>query len=330
VHRAILTRRSATTFAMPIAMTVATILPACGTTAPASSAGSGQASSGGGSGTGSSGNPGAAESSGLGSSGASSGDEDRSDVQAPTSGESSGSTASGLDAGETSEASPAAAVGDGGNGAPRSDGSTGTDAGATADSFACTLFVGNSTTQQFFDGGFLDYPGIDASKWELLWKADHYIDLWANPMDDAWNTPLDQGHACAASGTSGTMPDRVIFVVTRWPPEPESYYTTNLTSIVKIIQGKYPTVKRIDVMTLIRAPGNKGCDGTESEQTIPLAEDQGVSATAGAFPGLVFSVPAQYVPQCADFVSATAPQYSPTPGAGDVAKVYGQYFVTNP
>ncbi len=325
MHRAILARRSATTFAMPLAMTMAAILPACGTTAPASSAGSGQASSGGGSGTGSSGNPGAAASSGLGSSGASSGDEDRSDAQAPTSGESSGSTASGSDSGETSEASPAAAVGDGGGGAPRSDGST--DAGATADSFACTLFVGNSTTQQFFDGGFLDYPGIDASKWELLWKADHYIDLWANPMDDAWNTPLDQGHACAASAT---MPDRVIFIVTRWPPEPESYYTTNLTSIVKIIQGKYPTVKRIDLVTLIRAPGNKGCDGTQSEQTIPLAEDQGVSATVAAFPGLVFSVPPQYVPQCADFVSATAPQYSPTPGAGDVAKVYGQYFATNP
>jgi hypothetical protein len=126
------------------------------------------------------------------------------------------------------------------------------------------------------------------------------------------------------------MPDRVIFIATRWPPEPESYYQTNLTSIVKIIQSRYKTVKRIELMTLARAPGNKGCDGTQSEQTIPPAEDQGLAATAAAFPGLVFVVPPQYVVTCADFKSSTASQYSPTPGAADMAKVYGAYYAANP
>jgi hypothetical protein len=216
-----------------------------------------------------------------------------------------------------------AAAGSGGSGgdveAPPLDG------GATP--FACNLVIGNTTTQQWFDGGFLTYPGIDPTRWEMYFVGHHYIDAWASPTDTAWTTPLDNGHACT---TDSTTPDRVIFIATKAPPYPdESFYQTNLTSIVGIIQSKYKP-KRIELMTLIRAPNNVPCSGTAatSEQIIPPAEDQGISATQAAFPGLVFAVPPLYVPTCSDF-NPGAPQYT-TAGAADVAEVYGAYYAMNP
>src|SRR5579859_3678839 len=56
--------------------------------------------------------------------------------------------------------------------------------------FACTLIIGNTTTQQWFDGGFLAYPGIDPARWEMLFVGHHYVDAWADPKDPAWGTAL--------------------------------------------------------------------------------------------------------------------------------------------
>ena len=167
--------------------------------------------------------------------------------------------------------------------------------------------------------------------WELYWVAHHYIDLWANPDDSAWTTPLDMGHACAAASAT---PDRVIFIVTYAPPYPtESTYLTDTTSVVDNIIAKYPTVKRIELMTLIRSPGNDSaaCSSQpNNEQSIPTDEDQALEAVAAApaFVGLVFALPPFYVPSCSDFV-INAPQYT-TAGATDIANVYGAYYATHP
>jgi hypothetical protein len=200
-----------------------------------------------------------------------------------------------------------------------------------AGAFVCNLVIGNSTTQQWFDGGFLTHAGIDATHWEMYWVAHHYLDSWANPADAGWTTPLDMGHACASDSTT---PDRVIFIVTFAPPyPPESTYQTDLTSIVDNIKTKYPSAKRIELMTLIRAPGNSGtaCSGqANNEQSIPPAEDDAIAAVAAApaFAGLVFAVPPAYVPSCSDFI-ADAPQYT-TAGATDIAGVYGAYYAAHP
>jgi hypothetical protein len=197
--------------------------------------------------------------------------------------------------------------------------------------FTCNLVIGNSTTQQWFDGGFLTYPGIDATQWEMFFVAHHYIDAWADPNDSAWTTPLDMGHACARDAT---VPDRVIFIVTYAPPyPPESIYETETTSIVHNIEAKYAGVKRIEIMTLVRSPGNiaTACsNAANNEQSIPAAEDQAIAAVAAnpSFAGLVFAAPPFYVPGCLDFVT-DKPQYT-TEGAADVAEVYGAYYAAHP
>jgi hypothetical protein len=162
----------------------------------------------------------------------------------------------------------------------------------------------------------------------MFFVGHHYIDLWANPADPAWNTAFDGGHMCASGAKA---PDRVIFIATKAPPyPPATFYQTNMTMIVNDIKAKYPSAKRIELMTLIRAPNNVPCTGspTTSEQIIPAAEDQGIKAAAAAFPGLVVALPAMFVAMCSDF-NPGAPQYTAA-GAMDIAKVYGKYYAANP
>lgn len=205
------------------------------------------------------------------------------------------------------------------------------DGTTAATPFLCNLVIGNSTTQQWFDGGFLTYPGIDATRWELLWVAHHYIDSWANPDDPAWSTPLDMGRACSIDATRA---NRIIFVVTYAPPYPtESTYQTDLTSVVNDILAKYPSVKRVELMTLIRAPGNSSTacsSAANNEQSIPPQEDDAIAMVAAgpAFAGLVFAEPPLYIPSCSEFV-ANAPQYT-SAGAMAIAEVYGAYYAEHP
>ena len=203
--------------------------------------------------------------------------------------------------------------------------------GGGAGAFTCNLVIGNSTTQQWFDGGFLTHAGIDPTRWELLWVAHHYIDSWADPNDSGWTTALDMSHACAKGSTT---PDRVIFIVTYSPPyPPEATYETDTTEIVNNIEAKYAGVKRVEIMTLVRSPGNveTACSSkANNEQSIPAAEDQGIAAVAAnpAFAGLVFVSPPFYVTSCSDFVT-DAPQYT-TAGATDIANVYAAYYAAHP
>ncbi|MFL5306653.1 MAG: hypothetical protein ACJ8F1_15665 [Polyangia bacterium] len=205
------------------------------------------------------------------------------------------------------------------------------DAGVATHDFTCTLLLGNSTTQQWFDGGFLTYPGIDATRWELIAVAHHYVGAWADANDTAWTTPLDGGHACAHGAQT---PDRVIFIVTQSPPyPPESTYRTQTTSVVQNIRSKYPGAREIALATLIRSPGNAAATcsaATDNEQSIPAAEDQAIAAVVAATApaGLVVALPPFYVPTCGDFV-ADHPQYT-TAGATDIAKLYGAYFAAHP
>ena len=204
-------------------------------------------------------------------------------------------------------------------------------AGGGTSASTCNLVIGNSTTQQWFDGGFLTYPQIDATRWELFWVAHHYIDSWANPADSGWSTPFDSGHQCSRNATN---PDRVIFIVTYAPPYPsEATYQTYITAIVNNIKSKYPGVRRIEITTLVRSPGNSetACSSkANNEQSIPAAEDQAIAAVAAdsAFAGLVFALPPFYVKSCSDF-QTDAPQYT-TAGAADIAQVYGAYYAAHP
>jgi hypothetical protein len=194
---------------------------------------------------------------------------------------------------------------------------------------------------QWFHGGFLQHPGIDARRWQLIWVPHHYTDAWGTPGDSAWNTPLDKGHACAQGSTT---PDRVIFMATQWKHTTAAQWEADLTGIVANIQTRWPSVKRIELMVSTSAPGNVPCpvwasqdSGKKNETIVPAIGYQALDAMPAKFPGLVVALPHFAVPACRDFIGdGLKPQYAPDPRAttgpavAEVAKMFGDHFAAHP
>jgi hypothetical protein len=234
------------------------------------------------------------------------------------------SSAGGADAGAPSST----------GGAGGSDAAVAADGGAAA--FTCNQLVGPSPMFQWFNGGFLEHPGIDPTRWQLISVAHHYTDAWAKPGDPAWNAALDGGHACAVGSKT---PDRVIFQATQWSHTTAAQWITDLTGIVGNIKTKWPGVKRIELMVSTSAPGNVPCPaagGKNNETIVPTIGYEAIDAMPAKFPGLVFALPHFEVP-CKDFIgNGTAPQYAPsataTTGAAvkEVADLFGAYWAMHP
>ena len=238
-------------------------------------------------------------------------------------------------AGSSSAGTSSAGSGMGGNagagGNSAGGGSAGSSGAGSSEPFSCTLLFGVSPTGQWFDGGFLDQ--VDASRWESIWVAHHYTNLWADPNDSGWSQALDPypgpPHACAHNSTS---PDRVVFVAVNWAYTTAAQWQTDLHKIVENLRQKYGSVRRIELMTLTRAPGNVVCapGGSSSETIIPAWTDTAISATAAQYPGLVVAAPKFEVPKCADFMqNGLAPQYTDA-GAREVAQLIGAYYAAHP
>jgi hypothetical protein len=244
----------------------------------------------------------------------------------------------------TGGAADTGGAGVGAGGAGGVGGASGGDAGeadvasdAPAGGFTCTLFVGPSPMMQWFRGGFLKHPGIDAGRYQLIWVAHHYTDAWGAPGDSGWNTALDQGHACAQNAMA---PDRVAFMATQWSYTTAAQWEKDLTGIVANIKAKWPAVKRIELMASTSAPGNKPCPaagGKNNETIIPPFAYEALDAMPAKFPGLVVALPHFEVPACSDFIgNGTAPQYAPNPNATsgpavmDIVGVFGSYYATHP
>jgi hypothetical protein len=219
--------------------------------------------------------------------------------------------------------------------------STGNPSAAVASppgGYTCNLLVGPSPMMQWFNGGFLKYPGIDASRWELIWVPHHYTNAWGTPGDSGWDTPFDRGHRCAQNAN---MPDRVIFMATQWSYTTAVEWEKDLVAIVNNIKTKWPSVKRIELMVSTSAPGNVPCPaailGKKNETIIPKFAYEAIDSMPARFPGLVFALPHFEVPSCSDFIgNGTAPQYAPDraattgPAVLDVAGVFGAYFAKHP
>jgi hypothetical protein len=249
-----------------------------------------------------------------------------------------GSSAGGSSAGGSSAgASSNGASSNGGafNGGASNGGSAGAAAGSggggtAGTAFNCNLVFGVSPTGQWFDSGFLNL--VDGTRWESIWVAHHYTNFWADPQDSAWAMAFDPypgpAHACAQSSTA---PDRILFVAVNWQYTTAAQWEADLTKIVQNLQSKYPSVRRIELMTLTRAPGNKLCSASGSTETIiPAWTDIAIAAMVTQYPGLVVQAPQFEVPACSDFLNNGAmPQYT-TAGAVDVARAMGAYYAAHP
>src|SRR5262245_44828412 len=105
-------------------------------------------------------------------------------------------------------------------------------------------------------------------------------------------------------------------------------WVTQVTGAINTLKAKYPGLKRIDLMTVIRGPGNALCPtppATGETIVIPPELDAALAAAATKFPNFVFAAPKFEAPNCAAF-SGGGPHLTPA-GNTAVAKTISAAFV---
>jgi hypothetical protein len=314
-------------------------------TKPATSGSAGSTQGAAGSTQGAAGTSGAAGSTTSGSGGAS-----NSEGTAGTSG-SAGATGSAGSAGTSGSAGATGSAGAGGTDGAGAAGASGT-AGAMGTAgtgsvagfpgpFSCSLVAGLLTTGEWYNAGF-ENDGVDGTKWEGKFQHYGYIDIWAQdpPAGFSWNAPISS--PCT---TNSTTPDRVIWVAFSWElAYMVDVYVAKTVLAVKQFQKYYPSMKRMDLMTLIRCPGDevtlpsgKMCnpnaaippiagvtDHNAGQQDCYVNKevDQALDMVAAKFPGLVYIGKKFYSPACKNPVDGAHLGSNNTQVAKDVATWY--------
>jgi hypothetical protein len=182
---------------------------------------------------------------------------------------------------------------------------------SAAETFACTEIIGVSVTGDWFGAGF--GKGLDRTRFQARWRQHAFVDQWADPASDLWTMKPDS--PCA---THAEDPDHVVFTGVQWDWKTREAWETGLLAAVKTIREKHPAAKRIDLLTMLRGPGNRSCG---SDMTVvPAYVDQAVAAVAARFPGLVFPGPRVEVASC-DVFTKGGPHFTDE-GMATVARLY--------
>ena len=109
-----------------------------------------------------------------------------------------------------------------------------------------------------------------------------------------------------------------------------------LTTGVATIRGKYPSVKRLEIMSMVRGPGTSG-PGTECqpaattnhEDVVEPWIDNAIAAVAKAQPTLVFAAPKFYVGNCSWFANG-GPHFINGGSPNLVAQMIAAYYNQHP
>jgi hypothetical protein len=184
--------------------------------------------------------------------------------------------------------------------------------------YACNIVLGVSVTYDWFTSGFESY--VDGARWEAMAPSKSkvaFIQNWSNPNDPIWT--LDKLSPCAQNAAT---PERVIFTAVNWKYTSSAEWVAQLDAVVAVLQTKFPGVKEIDLLTMLRAPGNNSC-GNDETVVKPIIDEAFVTI-ATKYPNLVRIGPKLEAPDCDVFVHG-GPHFTPT-GKEAVAKVYGGYY----
>jgi hypothetical protein len=184
--------------------------------------------------------------------------------------------------------------------------------------FACTLVIGINATEEWYSKGFEAL--VDDTRWELIKVHSGFVTVWADPAARAWSTP-----ATSPCATNAGSPDRVIFVGLQFDFTTVEQWLPPLRAVVKNLQAKYPGVRRIELGTFVRAPGNAACpQAPPKRSTIAPAEDAAIEVVAKENPGLVTIAPRFEAVACDEF-SNNPPHPSAEGGAAWARRIAEHY-----
>lgn len=280
---------------------------------------------------------------------------------ASTSGSSTGGTSPVASAGTSSSTAGSGPVATGGGGQAATAGAGGTASGGTASGgtasggaggvtppsgpFTCTQYIGAYLSMEWWNQGFQQQPGIDDGKWQLKWHHHGTIGNWGDanspfwsdegdPQDDSKGAPIQS--ACT---TNSKTPDRIVMLIIEWDLITKEDWKTQIEKIVTNLKTKYPSAKRIELMTTVRVVGNKMCNpdaeygpgannsAGREDCYIPPYADAAIAEVIAAHPELLAAGPQIEAPMCGP--SVNGPHLG---GENDklTAKAMGVYYAARP
>ena len=199
----------------------------------------------------------------------------------------------------------------------------GAPAGAATPRFVCNEVVAMTLTREWYQAGFEQAPGIADDHWQLKARQSGYITEWSNPASGFWNQPVQS--PCANGSAS---PDRVVITVLSWTPPcctTQAEWEAEVTKAVTTLRAKYAGLKRVDLMTVVRGPGNNACPlpaAAGEYVAMPAELDGALAAVAAKFPNVVFVGPKVEAPNCESFRGG-GPHLTPA-GNAAVARTIGE------
>jgi hypothetical protein len=211
---------------------------------------------------------------------------------------------------------PPGSAGNGGGGASGGSGGAPAEVLTTKD-FACTEVIGLWVASQWWDSF---EKGVDTAHWQFMFQHHGYLELFADPASAFWTNAVSS--TCTALDKT---PDRIVFLPFSLSLTTLEEWTSNLNQVVETMKSKFPGVKRIELMTTLRGPGNMACaNDTDPNTVVPAFVDQAIATVAAASAGWVTVGPKIELGNCNWWAGGTDLTGEGNTGAGQALAAYYQ------
>jgi hypothetical protein len=204
-----------------------------------------------------------------------------------------------------------------GGGASGGGASGGAASVLTSKDFACSELIGLWVASQWWDSF---EKGVPNDQWQFAFQHHGYLEMFADPASPYWANAVSS--KCTASAAT---PDRVIFLPFSLSLMTLDEWLMNLKQVVETMKGKFPGVKRIELMTTLRSPGNMPCaNDTDPNTVVAPYVDQAIQMVADASGGLVTVGPKIELTSCAWWAGGTDLTGAGNTGVGQLLSAYYQ------
>ena len=182
--------------------------------------------------------------------------------------------------------------------------------------FVCTELIGLLLTGEWFDAGFYNALGDLKTRWQGRFSHYGYTYEYAKPGSYAWSAANISGvnsvRLSAPCAQNAGAPDRIVYQAWSWELTSGKAWIDSLEAALATIRAKRPSVRRIDIMSIIRCPANGWChsdkpplgpdtdhDAKKQDCHVPEYVDTAMARVAANHPDLVSVVPKFEAPSCA-------------------------------
>jgi hypothetical protein len=210
-------------------------------------------------------------------------------------------------------------------GVPASSGGMPSTGGSTGNTYTCNTVLGIDSTSEWFTNGFENQ--VPDARWQIIYYHPGYVEDWSKSTDAVWSVAPTS--ACTANSNN---PDRVIFNI--FGDTADTAFTTSaawvtgLSSAIDNMKTKWSNLKRVDLLTMTRAPNNQPCVSGNNMSIVATYVDDAVASVVTKYPGLVVAAPKFFAPSCDVFLTG-GPHFTAA-GKPVIAKLYGDYYTANP